>query len=80
MNYYKPPRAIMQEQNGNSALPRRGGGSAPPPGTGAGQKAGRPINPKHPRAVGAGVLWAGCYLAYSVARLSRMTLTLIWPG
>ena len=21
-----------------------------------------------------------CYLAYSVARLSRMTLTLIWPG
>ena len=36
---------------------------------------------QHPAPWGAGC-WAKaeCYLAYSVARLSRMTLTLIWPG
>ena len=52
---------------GNALSPTRFAGAPP--------RGGRIIKKAHRQAAG-----CGNYFAYSVARLSRMTLTLIWPG
>ena len=41
---------------------------------------GRRYKKPAPQRMRGGSEWNCAYLAYSVARLSRITLTLIWPG